>query len=63
MAERDVVLVGVRDLEPHQSAPLARFEVAAAAITAYDPGLDGDGRVARAAMRVIGRLADGALAA
>jgi len=133
VAERDVVLVGVRDLEPHQRAPLRasalrvlpgasfapaeledaldglrarvprvylhvdldaldpsegranpfaaegglsltmleraidrvfeRFEVAAAAITAYDPSLDGDGRVARAAIRVIGRVADGALAA
>ena len=40
-----------------------RFEVAAAAITAYDPSLDEAGRVARAAIRVIGRVADGALAA
>jgi arginase len=133
VAERDVVLVGVRDLEPHQDAPLRRsalrvlfggsfapaeldgalddlrtrvarvylhvdldaldpsegranpfaaddglsleqlldaidrvferFEVAAAAITAYDPRLDEDGRVAAAAMRVMGRVADGALAA
>jgi arginase len=130
--ERDVVLVGVRDLEEHQRAPLQasalrtlpgssfgaaaytealdelasrvrrvylhidldvldpsegranrfaaedglslsrltwavetvfdRLEVAAAAITAYDPGLDEDGRMARAASRVIvtvGRAAAG----
>lgn len=126
VAESDVVLVGVRDLEPHQRAPLeasamrlpadsteltdtldglrlraprvylhvdldvldpsegranrfaaeggltlsalesaidlvfARFEVAAAAITAYDPGLDEDGRVARAALRVLAAVTGGA---
>jgi arginase len=130
VAERDVVLVGVRDLEPHQRAPLEesamrvlpgssfapedltgaldelrprvsrvylhidldaldpsegranpfaaegglslgrleaaidlvleRFEVAAAAITAYDPGLDDDGRVARAALRLVATVARGA---
>jgi arginase len=129
--ERDGVLVGVRDLEEHQRAPLeasamrvlpgASFEstellraldelgrrtartylhidldvldtsegranrfaaagglsaqqlewavemvfrrctVAAAAITAYDPGLDEDGRVARAASRVIATVARCAL--
>jgi arginase len=129
--ERDVVLVGVRDLEEHQRAPLeasamrvlpgASFEstellraldelgrraartylhidldvldtsegranrfaaadglsagqlewavemvfdrcaVAAAAITAYDPGLDEDGRMARAASRVIATVARCAL--
>lgn len=127
VAERDVVLVGVRDLEPHQRTPLeasalrvlpgspfapgdlagalddlrrrvprvylhidldaldpsegranrfaadgglslsqleqaielvfARFEVGAAAITAYDPSLDDDGRMARAALRVIETVA------
>jgi arginase len=125
--ERDVVLVGVRDFEEHQRAPLEesamrvlagsafgtteltaaldelrprvsriylhvdldaldtsegranrfaaagglstgqlewaietvfdRFPVAAAALTAYDPSLDDDGRVARAAARVIATVA------
>ena len=125
--ERDVVLVGVRELEEHQRAPLDasgmrvlrgstftsteltealddlgpqgariylhvdldvldpsegranryaaagglspdqlegvietvfdRHRVAAAAITAYDPGLDDDGRVARVASRVIASIA------
>jgi arginase len=129
--ERDVVLVGVRDLEEHQRAPLAasalrvvpgasfgpaelvralddlrvrvdrvylhvdldvldpsegranrfaaegglsveqleravemvfeRHDVAAAAITAYDPGVDEDGRMARAASRVISTVAGRAL--
>jgi len=130
--ERDVVLVGVRDLEEHQRSPLEasamrvlpgpsfgsteflraldelgrrtartylhidldvldtsegranrfaapgglsagqlewavemvfqRCAVAAAAITAYDPGLDEDGRMARAALRVISTVARSALA-
>jgi arginase len=126
VAEPDVVLVGVRDLEAHQRAPLqasamrvlhdaselidalddvrtrvsrvylhidldvldpsegranpfaaegglslpelesaielvrARFEIAAGAISAYDPALDEDGRVARAALRVVGAVARGA---
>ena len=130
VAERDVILVGVRDLESHQRAPLeasslrvlagasfgeealtdalddlrqrvsrvylhidldaldpsegranpfaadgglslsalesaidllfARFEVSAAALTAYDPHLDGDGRMARAALRLLGAVARGA---
>jgi arginase len=34
-----------------------RFPVAAAALTAYDPSLDDDGRVARAAARVIATVA------
>lgn len=38
----------------------ARFEVAAAAITAHDPGLDEDGRVARAALRVLAAVTGGA---
>lgn len=129
--ERDVVLVGVRDLEEHQRAPLdasamrilpgpsfdstgflhaldelrqrasrtylhidldvldtsegranrfaaagglsaqqlewavemvfRRSAVAAAALTAYDPGLDEDGRIARAASRVIATVARSAL--
>ena len=129
--ERDVVLVGVRDLEEHQPAPLGasamrilpgpsfdstgflhaldelrqrasrtylhidldvldtsegranrfaaagglsaqqlewavemvfrRSAVAAAALTAYDPGLDEDGRMARAASRVIATVARSAL--
>jgi arginase len=129
--ERDVVLVGVRDLEEHQRAPLdasamrilpgpsfdstgflhaldelrqrasrtylhidldvldtsegranrfaaagglsaqqlewavemvfRRSAVAAAALTAYDPGLDEDGRMARAASRVIATVARSAL--
>lgn len=129
--ERDVVLVGVRDLEEHQRAPLGasamrilpgpsfdstgflhaldelrqrasrtylhidldvldtsegranrfaaagglsaqqlewavemvfrRSAVAAAALTAYDPGLDEDGRMARAASRVIATVARSAL--
>ena len=131
VAERDVVLVGVRDLEEHQRAPLEasalrvlpgrralsselvralddlrsrasrvyvhidldvldtsegranpfaaeggpstgqleravemvfeRFDVAAAAVTAYDPSLDDDGRMARAASRVIAAVAQEAL--
>jgi arginase len=131
VAEKDVVLVGVRDLEPHQRAPLRasrlrvlpggsfapqdladaldelrlgvarvylhvdldaldtsegranpfasegglslrqlesaidlvfeRLEVAAVAITAYDPGLDEDGRMARAGLQVITTVARGAL--
>ena len=130
--ERDVVLVGVRDLEEHQRPPLEasamrvlpgpsfgsteflraldelgrrtartylhidldvldtsegranrfaapgglsagqlewavemvfrRCAVAAAAITAYDPALDEDGRMARAALRVISTVARSALA-
>jgi arginase len=130
VAERNVVLVGVRDLEPHQRAPLEasamrvlhgssfapehltdvldelrlqvsrvylhidldaldpsegranafaaegglslrqlesaidlvleRLEVAAAAITAYDPSLDEDGRIARAALRLLATVARGA---
>ena len=129
--ERDVVLVGVRDLEEHQHAPLEasamrilrgpdfastdfpgaldelrgrvasvylhvdldvldtsegranrfaaagglstgqlesaiemvfeRCHVAAAAVTAYDPSLDDEGRVARAASRVIASVAGSAL--
>jgi arginase len=129
--ERDVVLVGVRDLEEHQRAPLdasamrilpgptfesteflraldelgrrqprtylhvdldvldtsegranrfaasggltaqqlewavemvfRRCAVAGAALTAYDPGLDADGRMARAASRVIAAVARNAL--
>ena len=132
VAERDVVLVGVRDVEPHQRAPLdaselrvlagraftpaelaaaldelsrrvqrvylhvdldsldpsegranrfaaegglslgqleeaielvfARFEVAAAALTAYDPEVDEDGRMAASARRVLGAVAGRALA-
>ena len=128
--ERDVVLVGVRDLEAHQRAPLAesalhrlpgasftpddlavaladlrtraarvylhidldvldpsegranafaaegglsldqvewaigrvfeQFDVVAAAITAYDPTLDADGRMARAALRLVAAVAGGA---
>jgi hypothetical protein len=34
-----------------------RFDVAAAALTAYDPGEDGDGAVAGAARRLAGRIA------
>jgi arginase len=130
IAERDVILIGVRDLEPHQRGPLeasamralpgssfaraeligalddlrtrtarvyvhidldaldpsegranpfaaegglslqgleeaielvsARFEVSAAALTSYDPGLDADGRMARAAVRVATTVARGA---
>ena len=130
VAERDVVLVGVRDIESHQRAPLeasslrvlagasfgeealthalddlrqrvsrvylhidldaldpsegranpfaadgglslsalesaidlvfARFEVSAAALTAYDPRLDGDGRMARAALHLLAAVARGA---
>jgi arginase len=132
VAERDVVLIGVRDVEPHQRAPLdesdltvlpgsaftpadlsgaldalrlrvsrvylhvdldvldpsegranpfaadgglsltqlenavelvfARFQVAAAALTAYDPGVDEDGRMARSARRVLATVARRALA-
>ena len=39
-----------------------RCAVAAAAITAYDPALDEDGRMARAALRVISTVARSALA-
>jgi arginase len=130
--EQDVVLAGVRDLEPHQVAPLAasrvarvhggpwdhgrlapaldalrarrsraylhidldaldpaegranpfaapgglrldeledavgevfaRFEVAAAALTAYDPSVDEEGAVARAARRLARAVAEGAAA-
>lgn len=38
------------------------FGVAAAAITAYDPSLDEDGRMARAALRVVGAVARGVVA-
>jgi arginase len=38
-----------------------RSAVAAAALTAYDPGLDEDGRMARAASRVIATVARSAL--
>jgi arginase len=131
VAERDVVLVGVRDFEPHQRAPLegsglrvlagssfapaelagaldglrrrihrvylhidldaldpsegranryaaegglsllqleeaidlvfGSFQVAAAAITAYDPEVDEDGRMARSARRVLRAVARGAV--
>jgi arginase len=39
-----------------------RLHVAAAAITAYDPSLDGDGRMARAATAVVRTIGRGALA-
>jgi arginase len=39
-----------------------RLEIAAAAITAYDPSLDADGRMARAASRVLGTVARRAFA-
>jgi arginase family enzyme len=38
-----------------------RLEVAAAAITAYDPGVDEDGRMAAAASRVIATVTRAAL--
>ena len=38
-----------------------RFTVAAAALTAYDPRLDGDGRVAAAARRIAGLIAQRAV--
>jgi arginase len=37
-----------------------RFEVAAAALTAYDPRVDGDGGIAEAARRIAARIARGA---
>jgi arginase len=40
----------------------ARFDVAAAAVTAYDPGADVDGRMAANATRVIAAVTAGALA-
>ena len=44
------------ELEHALQAVRRRFDVRAAAITAYDPALDDDGRVARAALRVGGAL-------
>jgi arginase len=38
----------------------ARFEVAAAALTAYDPRVDGDGGIAAAARTIAARIAQGA---
>jgi arginase len=53
--------LSTRELERAVEMIFERFGVAAAAITAYDPGLDDDGRVARAASRVIMTVARGAL--
>jgi arginase family enzyme len=38
-------------------AVLGRFEVAAAALTAYDPRVDGDGAIAAAARLIAARIA------
>jgi arginase len=51
----------VRELERATRLVFERFEVAAAAITAYDPALDEDGRVARAAAKLIGTIGQEAL--
>jgi hypothetical protein len=40
----------------------AHFEVAAAALTAYDPEVDEEGRMAASARRVLGAVAGRALA-
>jgi arginase len=53
--------LNVEQLEWAVRAVFERYAVAAAAITAYDPALDEDGRMARAAARVIGAVAGGAL--
>jgi arginase len=52
--------LSVRKLEWALEMVFRRCDVAAAAITAYDPSLDEDGRVARAASRVIATVAAGA---
>jgi arginase len=44
--------LSLAELEAALQAVRRRFHVRAAAITAYDPGFDEDGRVARAALRV-----------
>lgn len=41
------------------SAVFARFDVAAAALTAYDPAVDADGRLGRTAVRVAAAVASG----
>jgi arginase len=46
----DAVLAGV-------SAVFARFDVTAAALTAYDPRVDGEGAIAEAARRIAARIA------
>jgi arginase len=51
----------VRELERAIELAFERLEVAAAAITAYDPALDTDGRMARAASDVIRTVAREAL--
>jgi arginase len=53
--------LSVEQLEWAVRAVFERHAVAAAAITAYDPALDGDGRMVRAAARVIAAVAGGAL--
>jgi hypothetical protein len=46
----EVLLAGV-------DAVLDRFEVTAAALTAYDPRVDGDGAIPDAARRIVARIA------
>jgi arginase len=53
--------LSVRELERAIELAFERLPVAAAAITAYDPSLDADGRMARAASDVIGTVAREAL--
>lgn len=53
--------LSTRQLERAIELVFERSGVAAAAITAYDPGLDEDGRMARAASQVIGTVGRAAL--
>jgi hypothetical protein len=50
------------ELEDAVGEVFARFEVAAAALTAYDPSVDEEGAVARAAGRLARAVAEGAAA-
>jgi len=49
--------VGVDELLAALRMICARFDVAACGIASYDPALDGDGRVLRAALACVGELA------
>jgi arginase len=53
--------LSLRELEVAVELVFERFRVDAAAITAYEPALDADGRMARAALDVIRTVARGAL--
>jgi arginase len=53
--------LSLRQLEGAIDLVVTRFEVAAAAITAYDPEVDEDGHMVKSARRVLGALTRGAL--